>query len=201
MECIPADKLYDYLDGELKSAEEQKIVSHLSVCKRCLILAKRLEFESALIANALRSEKVTKEERERIIRTLAEKRGWKLKKPLFLRIGALFTKSPKIFVVLALLFGMFMIGYSVFMKDVNVEVYAFFSSMSDFPSTVHAETFSISASRVIFAANSVIGGILSPQFSFAFFVLYLYFALFFILTLTASTPALKVSSLTTESRK
>jgi uncharacterized membrane protein len=193
MECLPADKLYAYLDGELDSAEERKIEAHLSACKRCMSLAKKLEFESAMIAKALRSEKIiAREERERTIKKLAEKRGWKFKKPLFFSFGSFFTQTAQIFIVLALLVGTFVIGYSVLLKDAHVEVYAFFSSLSDFPSTVQTETFSTSASSVIKVAINIIGGLFSPKFSFIFFTLYIYAALLSIFTLTMSISTRKI---------
>jgi hypothetical protein len=189
VECITDEKLYNYLDGEIDKTEEQEIEAHLSSCKRCLSLAKRLEFESAVVAKALRSEKVFREQKERAIQTLAKKRGWKLKEPLFFINLSL---SPKIVVVLALLLGMSVISYSVLMKDAHIEVGAFFSSLSDFPSIVKTENFLSSASQAIRTANSIIGGMVSPKTALVFFISYVYFALLLLLLLSMSVPAFKV---------
>jgi len=190
MECVPKEKLYNYLDGELPKTEEQEIETHLSSCRKCLSLAKRLEFESAVVAKTLRNEKVSREERERAIQTLAKKRDWKLRAPLFFRYRQFFALSPQIVVILALLFGMSVISYSVLMKNAHIEVGVKLSS--DFPSIVQTEQFLSSASQVIRIANSIIGGMVSAKIALVFFISYVYFAGMLLLLLSMSVPAFKV---------
>ena len=196
MECILTEKLYSYLDGELDEAEEQQIEAHLLSCRKCFSLAKRFEFESAVVAKTLRSEKVPRKERDRAIQALAKKRDWKLKEPLFFRhhlfreaIRGSFALSAKIVVILPLLLGMFVISYSVLMRDTHIEVGAKLSS--DFPLIVQTDEFLSSASQTIRIANSIIGGMVPAKIALVFFILYIYFAGLLLLFLSVSVPALK----------
>ena len=190
MECISSEKLYCYLDGELPESEEQKIETHLLSCRKCFSLAKRLEFESAVVAKALRSKKVSRESRERTIRKLAEKRGWKLKKPFLFKYSSFSTSSQKIVAIFVVLLGMFAMSNFVLTKDAYVEVGDSFMVRSGVFSVVKTDL--PRASRIVSIASSIIGGTLPSAITIVFLVLYTCFAgaLFFLLS--TSVPVFEV---------
>lgn len=70
-----AARLFEYLDGELESASEEEVRSHLDVCKVCY---PRVQFEKHFLEALGRSQtngRASEELRNRVVQALAEEGG------------------------------------------------------------------------------------------------------------------------------
>ena len=66
-----AQKLYEYLDGELSPADDSKIKLHLELCRNC---CRRFEFEEivrSIVRSRARSEKLPEHLRESVLKEIA----------------------------------------------------------------------------------------------------------------------------------